>query len=226
MSFNRFLLPILIVFILSPFLSWIDMQLSLWIYESNNHEFYNNYFTIFFYEYGVIPGNIMASVAVLLYVFSFFLNKIKKWRKPALLLILTLALGSGFIGHELLKNRWGRPRPKQVVEFGGNQSFRPFYSPNFFQQPEPSKSFICGHCTMGFYFLALALIGKRERSPFLIGLGMSLFVILTIGLSAARLMMGGHFFSDILFAGLIMWYTILGIDWLLFPLEENHLNYI
>lgn len=223
MNYNRFLFPLALLLIFSPFLNWIDMQISLWIYESNHHQFYDNAFTFFFYEYGIIPGNILAGSALFVYSFSFFFKNLKKWRKYALFLILTLALGSGLIGHELLKNRWGRPRPKQIVEFGGKQHFRPFYSPNFFAQPEPSKSFICGHCTMGFYFLALMLIGKREKSSFLTRLALVFFIILTIGLSATRLMMGGHFFSDILFAGLIMWYTALSCEWLLFS-TENHLK--
>ena len=73
-----------------------------------------------------------------------------------------MVVGAGFIVHTALKDHWGRPRPKQIIAFGGEQTFRPFYSPNFFHQPEPSKSFPCGHCTMGFYFFAVAFALRRS----------------------------------------------------------------
>ena len=51
-----------------------------------------------------------------------------------------MAIGVGLFTHILLKDHWGRPRPKQVTQFGGTQEFHPFYKPNFFDQPQPSRA--------------------------------------------------------------------------------------
>ena len=142
-------------------------------------------------------------------------------RTHALALVLTIILGAGFITHTLLKDHWGRPRPKQVTEFGGSQPFRPFYSPNFFHQPHPSKSFPCGHCTMGFYFFALALVLKRlgYRKGYYFTFAFALVFGITLGIS--RMAQGGHFLSDVLAAGLIMWITAYLCDRHLNPIEHR-----
>ena len=130
-------------------------------------------------------------------------------------LLLSLALGAGLIAHTLLKDRWGRPRPRQVAEFGGHQQFRPYYLPNFFHQPEPSKSFPCGHCTMGFYFFAVALVCQRQGWRW--GAIFSYFLAFFLGilLGVTRMAQGGHFFSDILVSALLMWWVASLLDrWL------------
>src|ERR1700722_10742779 len=158
------LFPIIVVILLVPFSPRLDLSIARYFYYPNSEEighFRSSAFDDFMFNYAVIPAQILAILATLLYLVSFFSASLKKYRISALVLILTMVLGAGFITHTLLKDQWGRPRPRQVVEFGGKQSFRPFYSPNFFHQPEPSKSFPCGHCTMAFYFFAVALILKR-----------------------------------------------------------------
>jgi len=113
-----------------------------------------------------------------------------------------------------------RPRPKQVIEFGGIQEFRPFYQPNFFHQPEPSKSFTCGHCTMGFYFFALALVVRRLNYRKTFWITLMFAFALGIALSLARIGQGGHFFSDTLISALIMWLTAYACDRWLTPQIE------
>lgn len=208
-------LPILLMAMLAPFTPYLDMAISSYFYQGNG-QFTNNAFYDFMYNYGIIPGDGMGIVAAIILVLSYFIPKLKKWRSPSLVLVLTIVLGAGLICHALLKDQWGRPRPKQVVQFGGKQEFRPFYEPNFSHQPEPSKSFTCGHCTVGFYFFALALVGKRIGSRTVYILGMILAFGLGIALSLTRIAQGGHFFSDTVMTALIMWLTALTCDWLIY----------
>src|ERR1700730_8960940 len=49
--------------------------------------------------------------------------------RAALLMVATLALGPGLVTNSLLKSYWGRPRPIDVVEFGGDQHFVPWWDP-------------------------------------------------------------------------------------------------
>jgi lipid A 4'-phosphatase len=122
--------------------------------------------------------------------------------------------------HGVLKDHWGRPRPRQVIEFGGLQSFRSYYEPNIGHQPEPSKSFACGHASLGYYFFALALLGIIYRLRWLFWLGMGLAWGLGILLSLARIAQGGHFLSDTLASALIMWLVAWGLAYFLFAKQE------
>lgn len=72
---------------------------------------------------------------------------------------------------------------------------------------------------MGFYFFALALAGRRLKNISLEKAGFILAFTLGILLSISRVMQGGHFITDTLFSALIMWYTALAIDWLVYEGE-------
>ncbi|MBA2728223.1 MAG: phosphatase PAP2 family protein, partial [Parachlamydiaceae bacterium] len=157
-----------------------------------------------------------AVAATLFLGLSYIVSGWKKWRPYALLLILPMVLGAGIITHSLLKDHWGRPRPKQIENYGGDNAFRPFYQPNITLEVQPFKSFPCGHCSMGFYFFAVALLGRRLGSRLLFATGITLALSLGIALSITRIAQGGHFFSDTMATALIMWMTAFACDWLLF----------
>ena len=44
-------------------------------------------------------------------------------------MVATLALAPGLLTNVILKSHWGRPRPIDVVEFGGDQHFVPWWDP-------------------------------------------------------------------------------------------------
>jgi len=212
--FYRILLPIIITIILTPITPWLDLNSAHFFFEQGSFSTAPAY--TFFYHYGIIPAWIAVISSSLLYLLSFFTDKLTLWRPYLLVMILTLVLGSGIIVHALLKENWGRPRPRQIEEFGGMQKFRPYYIPNFSNQFESSKSFSCGHCSMGFYFFALALVGTRLQKRWLSILGYCLAFGLGIALSLTRIAQGGHFFSDTLITALIMWLTACVLDWVYF----------
>jgi lipid A 4'-phosphatase len=219
----RWLVPVFLMAIITPLTPWLDGAIEHYFYVGQpglGGHFSENYFYKFFFDFAVFPAQIVAVIATFLLVIGFLSKKYKHWRSPALLLILTMVIGAGIIVHVLLKDQWGRPRPKQTVEFGGEQAFRPYYSPNFFDQPEPSKSFPCGHCTMGFYFFSLAIVGERLKNKTLIYI--SYFTAISLGslLGLARMAQGGHYLSDVLWTALIMWLITLIFDWLLYHDEK------
>lgn len=216
-------LPIIAMAILAPFTPYIDLSVSDYFYRQGEGHFASNKFYDFLYDYGPLPANIVAVVALILFLLSFAFIALKKWRAVCLMLVATLVTGGWLISHELLKDHWGRPRPKQIVQFGGAQEFRPFYSPNFFHQPEPSKSFPCGHCLSGFFFFTVALIGMRMGNRYLIVGGVVLALLLGISLSWMRIALGGHFVSDTLMSALIIWLTALFFDWLIYE-KNKHLE--
>ncbi len=94
-----------------------------------------------------------------------------------------------------LKKFWGRARPNDVVEFGGIESFSPWFE--ITNACETNCSFVSGDASVGFSIIVLYLITKKII--FLYG---SFVAGLVLGL--IRIMAGGHFLSDIFFAGIFI----------------------
>lgn len=201
------LLPILAVLLITPWSADIDLSISHYFYDHS--QFQSSAFMNFVYKYGIIPAWITVAIA---FVLLFF----RQWRLAGVYLLLTLAIGSGVIVHALLKENWGRPRPKQITEFGGEQEFRSYYQPHFNVNAPPSKSFSSGHVSVGFYFFALIILGTHYRMRSLRYLGIFLTLLLGGVLSYVRIAQGGHFFTDIIFSALIMWLTSLLLYYFLF----------
>lgn len=207
--------PVLAFVLYAPFSSSLDLLVARWFYGDHRH-FQSNWFYDLMYHEAVIPAQVIGYLALPIFLLSFKFPALKKWRSASLLLVLTIAIGAGLIVHVLLKNRWGRPRPVHVTEFGGVESFRPFYQPNFFHGPPPLRSFPCGHCTMGFYFFAVAFVCKRGGYRRLALICFAFAILFGLAIGVARIAQGGHFLSDVLVSGLIMWLCAAFFDKLLF----------
>ncbi|MDA8231411.1 MAG: phosphatase PAP2 family protein [Magnetospirillum sp.] len=124
------------------------------------------------------------------------------WRKLAYLLMV-LAVGPGLLVNVVFKEHWGRARPSQVVEFGGTKTFSPALAIS--DQCHGNCSFVSGHAAMGFYPVALAfVIGRRRRVLATAG-----GILLGGAVGAVRIMEGGHFLSDVVFSGLVVY----GCSW-------------
>ncbi len=213
------LLPITLFLTIAPFTPAWDMDLAHFFYRDGH--FRQDAFYTFIYRYATWPAFFAGGMSCLLLALSFYKSEWIRWRRPAIFLLSVLILFEGLVVHNLLKNQWGRPRPKQVIEFGGDQPFRPFYSPNF-HATERARSFPCGHCGMGFYFMSLAWLGWKKRSKPLLWSGVALAVGLGFLLSWTRIAQGGHFFSDILGSLLVLWYGVLLSDrWILSSHSSN-----
>ena len=125
-----------------------------------------------------------------------------RWRRlarPAASLLIGLVLGLGLIAHGVFKEHWGRARPVQITEFGGPSAYTPPWQPA--SECRRNCSFVSGHAGTGFALIALgALAGTRQRRRWLaLGWGAGLL------LGALRIAQGGHFLSDVLFCGLLLW---------------------
>lgn len=121
-----------------------------------------------------------------------------RWRKPALYLLLVMILGPGLLVNSLFKDNWGRARPSQVVEFGGSQQFTRAALPA--DQCEKNCSFVSGHASVGFFFLACAYVWPRRRV-----LWLATGTALGLGIGLVRILQGGHFFSDVIFCGIVVY---------------------
>lgn len=120
-----------------------------------------------------------------------------------LFLAICLAMGPGVITNLVLKDHWGRARPKQVVEFGGTKTFTPPLIPT--DQCANNCSFVSGEAASIFMpFYALGLVMPQWTA--------ALLVAGTLGGLAAgfvRMAQGAHFLSDVVFAGVFMALTAI-----------------
>lgn len=206
-----FLLPALLFLVLAPFTPYLDLTLSGFFYHPGEG-FYDNVFFHALFVYGELFGLATGALATLLLLLSFLIPKYRKWRRVLSALVLTLVIGAGMVTNWGFKGHWGRPRPKQIAQFGGDKSYSPFWRPNFSQDRKTQKSFPSGHVAMGFYFISLTLAGSRQKSKTLFWIGASLAALLGCGLMVGRIAQGGHFFSDVLASFVIMYYIAHFID--------------
>lgn len=179
---------------------------------SEKGHFVQNGWLQFFFDYGELPAWLFAIASLAIILLCFIDKRLTPWKKPALAFLLAIAVGAGLITNFLLKHFWLRPRPRQLIEFGGFAIYHPFWIRMTETSPEPGRSFPCGHCTMGFVFFILCLIGLRMQRKGVFYTGIALTILLGIGLSLLRIVQGGHFVSDTLAAALIMWLCAIGAD--------------
>ena len=158
----------------------------------------------------IVGAAVVGSLAVLLSD-VFRKGPFRRRGRVAALLLVVIAIGPGLIVNGVLKEHWGRARPRNVTEFGGDRQFTPALV--IADQCERNCSFSAGHPSAGFALAALgyACVSRRRRQAVIVaatGFG------LVVGL--ARVAAGGHFLSDVLFSGLIVvgLAVVLGNRWI------------
>jgi lipid A 4'-phosphatase len=150
------------------------------------------------YRYGTMPAVLLAACALAVMIRGLFRKGSRLHRLWALFLLLSLLAGPVLLVNGLFKTHWGRPRPREIVEFGGEQRFVPAMVKGHWLQ---GRSFACGHATMGFYLGAFYLLLRKKRPRTAIAiLGGSIAYGSLIGV--ARMTQGAHFASDVIWAAI------------------------
>lgn len=178
-------------------------------WKLGEHPFWN-----ILYHWGTLPAAVTVFAAFGFYLLSWTRNPLRKWRKVFLFVLLSAIIGPGFITNGLLKPSSGRPRPREVLELGGRSDFQPIFAK---KSTNAGHSFPCGHATMGFFFLTGFFVFRRHSRVIAEGF---LFGGIAAGglIGIARMAQGGHFFTDVIWAGVICYltplilYYLLGLD--------------
>ncbi len=123
--------------------------------------------------------------------------------RAALFLVLTLALGPGLLVNAVLKESWARPRPGMVTEFGGEYVFKPWWDPR--GTCDSNCSFVSGETSSAIWLAAPALLAPAPWNYAAMGAA----VVYGAAIAFLRILVGGHFLSDVVFAGiftgLVIW---------------------
>lgn len=162
------------------------------------------YHTIPWVAWGIVV--VVAAAAAWL-----FLMQRPLWRfdrKALLFVALSTALGPGLLANTVLKDHWGRARPAQVEEFGGAHHFTPAPLPA--AQCRRNCSFVSGHAALGFSLVSFAFLLPRGRTRRR-GIAAALSFGALVGL--VRVAQGGHFLSDVVWAGLLVFGIAAALHW-------------
>jgi lipid A 4'-phosphatase len=116
--------------------------------------------------------------------------------RKVLFLLLVLAIGAGLIVNVLLKDNFGRARPRDIAEFGGQKIFTPAFVVS--HECRTNCSFSSGDSAGAFYALALVMALRRRRTLFLAAFAFGALV------SLGRISSGAHFFSDTMTSFFVM----------------------
>ena len=195
---------ILIVFIvIAVFLTAgpdFDIFLSNFFYYGNNQFMIQSYYVVsIIFRKILIPLLLLyifilpiiskfISIEKLFFNYKFSLKEIVYiWLSGLLTLILIINV--------LLKDMWGRTRPNDIIQFGGEGFFTPWYK--FGDSCISNCSFVSGDSSVGFALVMFYFIIKKNIYCYL-----ALFFGTTIGF--IRIFAGGHFFSDIVFSQIVV----------------------
>jgi membrane-associated phospholipid phosphatase len=122
--------------------------------------------------------------------------------RAAILLIVTLALGPGVLVNLGLKDYWSRPRPVDVTNFGGNERFVPWWDPR--GDCDKNCSFVSGDVSGAYWTMAAAAVAPIAWQP----LAYAGALLFGSAMGLLRMMAGGHFLSDVFFAGFFVFIVI------------------
>ncbi len=145
---------------------------------------------------------VAAVLAVLAWKLILPRRKLLLSGRAILFLIATMALGPGLLVNAVLKDHWGRSRPIDVKQFDGAETFVPWWStrgdcPN-------NCSFVSGDVSGAFWTIAPAVLTPPPVRVVAVGAALALGT----AMAAMRVMAGGHFVSDVIFAGVFTFLVI------------------
>ena len=161
-------------------------------------------------DIGLWIGTVLVMPAVVSLVIKLILprRKLLMSGRAIIFLMATMALGPGLLVNVLLKDHWGRPRPIDVTQFGGNEHFVAWWDPR--GDCPANCAFVSGDVAGAFWTIAPAALAPPQWRALAYGAALAL----GIGMAAFRVMAGAHFPSDVIFAGVLTFLLI----WLAYAL--------
>jgi len=198
----------------------IDTQFTAFFYHNDfylEHHPINE--AIYTWAPKIINVFVFSALVGAIYCYIRKLDAIFTIKKIAMLYIFTAVLvGPGIFVNLVLKEFVDRPRPRDVEQFGGDKTFIPALIVS--DQCESNCSFVSGHASGGFSLIALALLFQGRRRYMIFAAA----VVAGGSIGLVRIMQGGHFLSDIIFALLVTYLTSKIIYYLFFEWRHPKKN--
>lgn len=145
-------------------------------------------------------GNTLAWIIAIALAVALAIKLALPWRpslvapRDALFILGTLAIGPGLIVNLVFKNHWGRPRPVMLDVFSSAQPFVGVW--HMSDACTTNCSFVSGEASSALWLVTIAVLfppaWRTEAVKWLL--------ILAVALSLNRIVVGGHFISDVVLA--------------------------
>jgi len=197
----------------------LDLAISHYFYKNDTWFLATEQPWLFFYNNDKTLLLVTFIPFLLLFTLSFLSKEQKDLRQYAYFILSSSFLTAGVIVNWGFKAFWGRWRPRQTVEFGGEQPFYSVWEPAFLIQPESigqGASFSSGHPTslliaICIYFVLkspehfVSYFGKPNQWKLKL-FNFIKYTYLCIALlggflmGVGRVVQGAHFTSDVLWS--------------------------
>ena len=198
----KYIIPLIFLGVILYFFPELDLAISALIFDETSKFYLSNepILKIIYKSVNVLAIT-MALGVIGAYVYQLYTKKsIKYFDKKALVYIfMVFAFGSGVIVNLGLKQNFGRARPAEIVQFGGEKKFTPAAVVNW-EYGKECDSFSCGHCSFALGFIAFFFLFRKR---WILITAVSYGLIVSLG----RILQGGHFFSDFIFSWIVMLLT-------------------
>lgn len=182
----------------------LDLAISGFMFDRFNPGFANNLTLHVLREGERWLAYLVAAPAFLAVLCKFFLPRLPMFvpGRAALFLIASLIIGPGLTSNVVLKDYWGRYRPYAVKEFNGSYDFTPWW--DIQSTCRYNCSFVAGEPSGAFWMVAPASLAPPQWRP----LAYAAAIAFGASNGVIRIAGGGHFFSDVVFAGVITFLII------------------
>jgi lipid A 4'-phosphatase len=138
--------------------------------------------------------------------------------RAVVFLIATLILGPGLFVNVVMKDHWPRSRPIDVPEFNGSERFVPWWDPR--GVCPKNCSFVAGESAGAFWTLAPAALTPPPWRP----LAYAAAVAFGASVGALRIVFGGHFFTDVVFAGVSLFIIVWLVHGVIYRWRRTRLS--
>lgn len=177
----------------------LDQQIAILPFEPVINKFYGEvtkWCSVVYYGVNVATFALITVPLILFFLAKKTAIKFNiDFKRMLLISYISLAIGPGLIVNSTFKNHWGRARPYQVLR--DHHPFSLPWQPHFNRPAD--NSFPSGHVSIG-AFIGIPFIAARRRK-----LGIALCALGFTLVGIVRWLQGGHYFTDIVMAGLIVW---------------------
>ena len=191
----------------------VDISFSQLFFSEESGFLYQENFLVY-QLYALLPLLTKLFILVCLLYLVYLVVKYRSYkrilRSGVFFLVIAAAISPGLVVNEVFKENFGRARPRHIEEFNGKREFTGAFTMS--DQCKRNCSFSSGHAAMGYFLTAIAYTTNLLYFNRIYFIGIVFGSL--VGLS--RIVMGGHFLSDVLASA----FVVLFLDHVIFILWQ------
>lgn len=187
----------------------LDLWLASFFYEPSRGFFSPENWWLAIPYYGMPRlSQLTALVLIVGWLGSFVIKRWLSIRRVFGFLLAAALIGPHLVVGVGLKDQFGRARPANVEQFGGQEVFTPAFVLS--DQCQRNCSFVSAHVASAAFLMAFGWFASSKIRRRFLGFG----AVFAAVLGLARMAQGGHFLSDVVLPYFFVYWSIWGTEWL------------